>query len=513
IDGTIQDAEWAKASLFPSLISRDPLAGDGMPPPERTWVWMAYTDDALYWAFRQDLPPQELPVKASVTTGRDNAEARDNTVNILFTTDPRRREQFNISGNPNGILYDRRFDNGQGKYWNPAIEYKAKPTPTGWDGEMKIPFKVLDLKVAPATGSIWNCYFYSAWRKAGTRLFSFPYLGWRQRVTGKIVFGGEAPGVRFEDDGAIRFAGKNAGSVNLSSKLLFRAKSPGSSFYFSSVASAIEVSKGEGATFQSYDDIIDGELKTFGPAEDVKAIGEYLHRFDATLGKMTLASGVHSFHVSPPLGVVVTPYFLKAKRLGIVALSGLNDAVRLNLSVEPGNRKTRTTFIARRAEAFFSTDGWPAGEYKLTAEAVDGRGKVIARAVSSFSKPAPPNWWTTEPGKEPLIPPPWIPLKASKEKVEMLDRVYSFDDDALPSQIVTRGKAILAGPVRLEASTPWKEKKLELTESRPDAVLYNSWLKNDETTIQIRNSIEFDGFMRIDFRMQGPGTIDKLDLV
>ncbi|MDA0836508.1 MAG: hypothetical protein O3B01_14130 [Planctomycetota bacterium] len=157
IDGTISDQEWANATLFPSLLSRDPLAGDGVPPKERTWVWMCYSDEALYWAFRQDLPPQELPVQATAESGRDNTEGSDNTVNIQFTTRIGIPEQFNISGNAASILYDRRFDNGEGKYWDPPIVYKATTTPAGWSGEMKIPFKVLDLENAPAEGSQWNC--------------------------------------------------------------------------------------------------------------------------------------------------------------------------------------------------------------------------------------------------------------------------------------------------------------------------------------------------------------------
>src|SRR5262245_36472217 len=81
VDGTIDAAEWANASLFPPLVSMEPIRTPGLPPKERTWVWMAYTDDSLYVAWRQDLPPEELPVAAKATT-RDTGEGSDNTVNL-----------------------------------------------------------------------------------------------------------------------------------------------------------------------------------------------------------------------------------------------------------------------------------------------------------------------------------------------------------------------------------------------------------------------------------------------
>lgn len=114
IDGTIDSQEWGGASLLPPLVRMDPMPGNGLPPRERTWVYLGYTDDALYVAWRQDLPPQELPIEPKVTDKRDAAEARDNTVNIWFGKQEKICNDVNISGNPASQIYDRRFDTGEG---------------------------------------------------------------------------------------------------------------------------------------------------------------------------------------------------------------------------------------------------------------------------------------------------------------------------------------------------------------------------------------------------------------
>src|SRR5690606_16108766 len=349
IDGVVGD-DWSAATLLPPLTSRDPLFGDGVPPRERTWVWLAYDDEALYVAVRQDLPAQELPVKAAAPAdARDTAEGRDNTVNILFSTQPNQLwEQFNISVNANGSLYDRRFDDGTLHYWNPAIQVATRQLEAGWEGEMRIPFADLGLDGAPADGSHWPFYTYSAWRKSGTRLFAWPYVGWRERdQTARLVFGDNVPAVRFEDDG--RVTATDPAAV-IETTLHYRPRLRGEAYFAPAIATAVKVANVEGGTFESLESIVKRTLANYKQVDAIDEPGEYVLRYQVQAGDKVLARGVQPYYKAPPLDLDVTPYLLIAKKLKVVALTELTDAASLRVALEPGDASAEAAINVGQAE-------------------------------------------------------------------------------------------------------------------------------------------------------------------
>jgi len=509
LDGAIADDEWGRATLLPPFLSRDPVRGNGLPSRHPTRAWMAYTTDALCVAWRQALPPHELPVKANMTA-RDTCEGSDNTVVIWFGKDESSPQIYNISGNAASATYDRRFDDGSINYWNPKIEYVSKPTATGWDGELKIPFAELGWNGAPEDGKRVAFYLYSSWRKTGTELFAWPYVGWSSRGEhGILVFGGNAPAVRFEDDGAVKLVG---GEAQVATKL-YRRKEKSRESYLQHLDNAIKVSQVEGGTFESLDKIVAESLTPFEPASKIEAPGEYLVRYDIKAGDRVLASGVQPFWKAPPLDLDVTPFYLSAKKLLIEANTELPQATRLEASLNPVAQTTHADFKSQQAQASFSTSNLKDGPYEVAAAAKDAQEKILAKASVNVTKPAPPDWWTKQEGFEPKIPPPWTPVKASKSKVNVLLREYQFDALAVPSQVETLGKKILAGPMEFRTSKPWEKSKLKLVKKDNEAAVYESESVAGGLTLKVRTQVEFDGFMYVDIDLTGEGDADKLDFV
>ena len=114
--------------------------------------------------------------------------------------------------------------------------------------------------------------------------------------------------------------------------------------------------------------------------------------------------------------------------------------------------------------------------YRVVASLLESD-KVIGDNEAFLTAPpkqAIPDWWTMKEGFEPLVPPPWTPVKAGKRSVQVLGRKYEFDNLALPSQIETRGQKILAGPIELRAAEPWQKSQLKLVEKKPDYAVYES---------------------------------------
>jgi len=515
IDGTIDAAEWANASLFPPLVSMDPIRRPGLPPQERTWVWMAYTDDSLYVAWRQDLPPEELPVTAKATA-RDTGEGSDNTVNLWLGLNEASPEVVNISGNALSNLYDRRLDKG-GIHWNPNLTYKSRPLPTGFEGELQIPFKELDLPGAPADGTKWASYLYSGWRKAGDQLFAWPYVGWRMKgQTGYVVFAGKAPAVRFEENGAVKTAG---GDVKIETKLLHRPQKSKLS-YNQQLYTAMQVSDVEGGTFESLDKMVGDALAPFQPATKIEAPGEYLLRYEIKAGNLALATGVQGYYKPPPLDLDATPFFLSKQQLLVEAQADNDEAKSVEVTLNPGGLKAKGEFKSRRATLRFRSDKLAEGKYEATAEAKNADGKAISKAALAIERPAPPDWWTLKEGFEPLIPPPWTPVEELRSKriarvVGVLGRKYEFESLPLPSHIETSGASILDGMIQLETSQPlqFKEKLAVPLEMKPDAFVFQNEGTAGNLNLKVRTRIEFDGFMLIDLELTGTGTTDKLDLV
>lgn len=509
VDGVVDSAEWGRATLFPPLLVMSPSPGAGLPPRERTWVWASYTSDALHFAFRQELLPEALPLEVTITNRRDACEGVDNTISVFLSTDEKVDSQFNFSVNAASQIYDRKVYPDD-IHWDGNVVYESRLIPTGWEGELSIPFAELGLKSAPTDGTFWNYNLFSLRRKGESLLLSWPYTRWRAKgEVGKLVFTGNAPAVRFEQPGRVKLAG---GEASVQTRLMHRTEKSKQS-YFQQLADAILASQGEGATFESMEKMVGDALAPFEAVAAIDAPGEYLLRFDVKKGDQALAAGVAPFYRAAPIELQVNPFFLSAQKLFVDAEVQIENAVKVDAQLRPAGLEADAPIKARRAAIEFPTAKLANGDYELVVTAKDSKGAVVGATTKSVRKPPPPDWWTMKEGVEPRVPPPWRPVKASENKLSVLLREYAFDKLAVPARVTTRGKEILAGPMEFRAPQPWEKSTLRLVQKDDEAAVYESQSVTGNLKLKIQTRVEFDGFMYVDLELIGAGTLDKLDFV
>jgi len=139
IDGLLSETVWQGAGAG-DFIQRNPL--DGKPATERTEVWVAYDDKAVYVAARlYDAEPGKI---VSLLGRRDDELDSDW---FSFAVDPYfdRRSGFQFSVNPAGSIIDMTLYNDEWNdyTWDGVWEGAARIDGQGWTVEMRIPYDQL----------------------------------------------------------------------------------------------------------------------------------------------------------------------------------------------------------------------------------------------------------------------------------------------------------------------------------------------------------------------------------
>jgi hypothetical protein len=139
IDGRLSEAVWQGAGVG-DFIQRNPQ--DGKPASERTEVWIAFDEKALYVAARlHDAEPGKI---VSLLGRRDDELDSDW---FSFAIDPYfdLRSGFQFSVNPAGSIIDKTLYNDEwdDSTWDGVWESAARIDDQGWTVEMRIPFDQL----------------------------------------------------------------------------------------------------------------------------------------------------------------------------------------------------------------------------------------------------------------------------------------------------------------------------------------------------------------------------------
>lgn len=139
VDGILSEEAW-KSEGFGGFVQSDPH--DGEDPTEKTLVWLAYDDQAIYVAARMF---DSVPEKIKCRLGR-----RDDFVEsdwFIFAVDPYydRRSGYQFAVNPSGSIVDWTLYNdiSRDTTWDGVWEYSTMIDDKGWTVELKIPFHQL----------------------------------------------------------------------------------------------------------------------------------------------------------------------------------------------------------------------------------------------------------------------------------------------------------------------------------------------------------------------------------
>ncbi|MCP2604677.1 carbohydrate binding family 9 domain-containing protein [Candidatus Aminicenantes bacterium AH-873-B07] len=153
VDGILKEKVW-KNRGYSDFVQSDPI--DGAKPTEKTVVWIAYDDEALYVAAQlYDSQPELIVCRL----GR-----RDDFLDsdwFIFAIDPYydRRSGFQFAVNPAGSIVDWTLYNDEWRdnTWDGVWDWAVNVNEKGWTVEIKIPFN--QLRFQKREEYIWGVNF------------------------------------------------------------------------------------------------------------------------------------------------------------------------------------------------------------------------------------------------------------------------------------------------------------------------------------------------------------------
>ena len=115
---------------------------------------------------------------------------------------------------------------------------------------------------------------------------------------------------------------------------------------------------------------------------------------------------------------------------------------------------------------------------------------------------------------------PWTPPSLRGSSVSCWGRSYDYRESLLPSRLLTQGRDILAGPIRLEGTVQgrkvgWGKSSFEAGACDTEAARYITSVASPELTVHCDFVTEFDGTTRVDLSVtpNRPIKVDSLDLI
>lgn len=239
--------------------------------------------------------------------------------------------------------------------------------------------------------------------------------------------------------------------------------------------------------------------------------GNYLLELAATGPAGELLAQRGEAKVGPPLALVAQA-FIRENYLNVVAntdsaaFPAVGSEVILSVSGSTGLvMEQKAGPDPRTASAQFGLEGskLPAGRLTLKATVINrrtGKSFAVERVLDS---PLNPAWLGTTEGLTDKVPAPWTPLQVEGDAVKSWGRVYRFDRSVFPSEVVTRGASVLAGPIRVSGLVDgqrlsWKGQKAIPTVRKPNIVCVTGTAESGSLKMKGTASIEYDGMIRVD---------------
>lgn len=154
VDGRLTEPAWTSAKPLTSLTQKDPNQGDT--PSEKTEIWVAYDDDALYVAARlYDSHPDSI---MKVLGRRDNIVTSDWFAVFIDGYHDKRSGNFFFVGPSgaigDGVLYNDDWDDVD---WDGVWEGKTSIDEKGWAVEIRIPFS--QIRFHENDNQVWGINF------------------------------------------------------------------------------------------------------------------------------------------------------------------------------------------------------------------------------------------------------------------------------------------------------------------------------------------------------------------
>ena len=173
LDGKLDEDVYSQVPSVSDFVQTEPVSG--VPPTQKTEVWVLYDDENFYISGRCW---ESNPEKMILNEMRRDASAIGQNERLGFVLDTfydrRNGISFNvtpIAGRNDGQITDERQYNGD---WNPIWDVATGRFEGGWTAEIVIPFK--SLRYRPGHAQIWgiNVTRHNRWKNEAAYLTPMP---------------------------------------------------------------------------------------------------------------------------------------------------------------------------------------------------------------------------------------------------------------------------------------------------------------------------------------------------
>jgi hypothetical protein len=462
IDGVVSPGEWDGAFHSVGFISN----GAGVIDPIAAECWFGYDKQKLYFAVRQEVPP-DGQIRGKKRRGQPWGASTDEHVEILIDPSPASPDQtrFQFMGNVCNFITELGHNDRIGGFvpfsgqWTVANKVEGK----WWTQEMSTPISALG-QAQYAPGATWGVFMGGCRDASG-------YYGWplaafliRSRYL-QVTFDEASPVVHVTklgpwEQGIIEpeLAVSNPGRTSLKLKAAFILSDPKAEL--TRQEQPLEIAPG--ATGKA----------TWNQALPKDGVGSLRILLTDEAGKITYFDGPYAFGKArqpkwpdrpkeASQAVAFSSFFYPGfcRVRNVVDFSNLPEAnavTKLAVTVTGSDNKE---LAHGTADHFEDGVGWSVldlpkdlaeGTYKVSARLFAGEKPVEPALVDTFRKTHFP-FEGNRLGITDQVPPPWTPLAADAGKgtLSCWGRTHILGPDGLPQQIETAGEPILAGPIYL----------------------------------------------------------------
>jgi hypothetical protein len=143
IDGSLDDAAWSQPLFSGMFKTYNPTYGDTL--PQKTTIWMAYDEKAVYFAFRCD---DAEPDKIKTSTSQRDRIFADDWIGVSLDALGNRQSAIELIVNPNGIQADLLNSPVSGEDAAPDYVWQSagRLTTSGYQVEIAVPLRSLRFK-------------------------------------------------------------------------------------------------------------------------------------------------------------------------------------------------------------------------------------------------------------------------------------------------------------------------------------------------------------------------------
>jgi Glycoside hydrolase 123, N-terminal domain/Concanavalin A-like lectin/glucanases superfamily len=507
IDGNLTDAAWQKANSLIGFVNNTTRTY----AEKQTEIALLYNAKGLYIGFKS-------PVIASTVPAKDFYQ--------VILNPPGKTDPVNYK-----ILYDGKVVDAKGKSV-PVSQVSCRTRVTGkyWIAEIYISFAALGV-LPPENKEEWNVNFC---RKLGSAHTSW-VSRWNpdsvsipENEYGRLIFTNKGPTLQLVSLGDLK-------SRDFSVDMKFMdSKSSGQIFYFvdtiedGNITRCCFTEKEASGQF--------GRMKIYSglPGSTSFKTMEWvtLSAVDQKFKKVFFRSDRLPVGIPAPVQIIKTSLEKTLQCLKVVMnMSGLKPAllgkVKLTATLKLDGKKVKSISSSEitgpRNTIEFPFKNLTMGKKYLVAVVLQDRsGKIIGSSQKTFAYPDASKWLNNKLGVSDKVPTPWSPVKTIGTSIECWGRKYEFSKgNGFPEQIITRDKAILAGPIRLEALVNgekilFKQKSGEIVSNSKNAAVFAARGHGADINVDYKTTVEYDGMLRTDFTitpLKQKLNLDKLRMV